>query len=86
MRSPEEYRRFHLKGAVNRELEEPLNQPEEIDRTLKAVQSEYPDTPYDLEHLLIKFTSFFKQSMNGKERLRTVSYTHLDVYKRQGTY
>ncbi|MBS6913476.1 MAG: rhodanese-like domain-containing protein [Clostridium sp.] len=37
LRSPEEYRRFHLKGAVNRELEELLNQPEEIDRTLPVL-------------------------------------------------
>lgn len=37
LRSPEEYKRFHLKGAVNRELEELLNQPEEIDRTLPVL-------------------------------------------------
>lgn len=52
---------------------------EEIDRTLKAVQSEYPDTPYDLEHLLIKFTSFFKQSMNGKERLRILTQAAVEL-------
>ena len=28
---------LHLKGAVNRELEELLNQPEEIDRTLPVL-------------------------------------------------
>ena len=37
LRSPEEYKRFHLKGAVNRELEELLNQPEEIDRPLPVL-------------------------------------------------
>lgn len=37
LRSPGEYRRFHLKGAVNRELEELLSQPEEIDRTIPVL-------------------------------------------------
>ncbi len=32
LRSREEYGRFHLKGAVNRELEELLNWPGQIDR------------------------------------------------------
>jgi rhodanese-related sulfurtransferase len=37
LRSPEEYGRFHLKGAVNRELEALLNQPEELDRALPVL-------------------------------------------------
>lgn len=37
LRSPEEYSRFHLQGAVNRELEELLKQPEEVDRAFPVL-------------------------------------------------
>lgn len=37
LRSQEEYSRFHLRGAVNRTLEELLNRPEEIDRAFPVL-------------------------------------------------
>lgn len=52
---------------------------EETDRMLKEIQKEYPDTVYDLEHLLIKFTSFYKDNMSYKERLAILTQAAVEL-------
>ena len=63
------------------DLEDPWNEPQ-FDKILQMMVSpeKAPDTPTYVE---IYFEKGIPKKINGKEYAPAVSYTHLDVYKRQ---
>ena len=77
------------------ELENPANEPNYDDLlVLSTTPEKAPDKD---EYVTMTFEAGVPKSVNGKEmkvseiitelnRLGAVSYTHLDVYKRQATY
>ncbi len=54
---------------VRKELAGYFEQVPELDGVLKEIQKDYREVPYKLEHLLMKFQSFYKGETGVEERL-----------------
>ena len=54
-------------------------------RLVNALSFALPYDPKDLEFVGVEVKNMKNMENLTNDRLHTVSYTHLDVYKRQGT-
>ncbi len=59
-------------GASDGNVSERNPAEESLEQVLKEVQKTWPDLPYHLEHLLMKFSAFCKSGMTGAEKLNVL--------------